>query len=106
MYVATGEFDLLLGNVASLKVKRSVVKPLVAGLRHHFDVASGEVGDPDLLRRAVIGAAAVSNDATDARAVIEACERWLAARPEAELLAARLRVFRPGDDFPPLADLR
>ena len=60
----------------------------------------------DALVVAVIGVAAVSNDAADARTVVESCERWLGGRPEAELLAARLRVFRPGDDFPPPADLR
>lgn len=99
MYTATGEFDLLYGDVASLKAKRSLVRPLVADLRRRFEVACGEVGDPDLLRRAVIGVAAVSNDAAAARAVVQRCEDAVAARPECELLSARVRVFRPGDDF-------
>ena len=99
MYVATGEFDLLYGGVSSLKAKRSLVWPLVSQLRHRFDVACGEVGDPDLLRRAVIGVAALSSDAAVARAVVQRCEEFIAARPESELLSASLRVFVPGEDF-------
>jgi hypothetical protein len=99
MYVATGEFDLLLGDVPSLKVKRSLVRPIVAHLQRHFDVACAEVGDSDLLRRAVIGVASVSNDSAAARATLEACERYLAQRPECDLLGAAIRVFQPSHDF-------
>jgi uncharacterized protein YlxP (DUF503 family) len=42
--------DLLLGDVHSLKGKRSVVRPLVAELRRRFAVAAAEVGDADLSR--------------------------------------------------------
>jgi uncharacterized protein YlxP (DUF503 family) len=101
MYVATGEFDLLFGEVPSLKAKRGLVRPLVAELRRRFDVSCGEVGDADLLRRAVIGVAVVSNDAAVARGVVERCEGLIAARPECDLLAARVRLFRPGEDFRP-----
>lgn len=100
MYVASAEFDLLLGDVHSLKAKRGLVRPLVAELRRRFEVAVGEVGDADLHRRAVIGVAAVSNDATAARAVVLSCEELVASRPEFELLSARLRVFQPAEDFP------
>ncbi len=100
MFVATGEFDLLLGAVPSLKAKRSLVRPLVAELQRRFGVACGEVGEADLLRRAVIGVASVSNDAAAARATAEQCERFVARRPEFDLLSARVRVYRPGDDFP------
>ncbi len=99
MYVATGQFDLLFGDVSSLKAKRGLVRPLVAEVRRRFEVSCGEVGDADLLRRAVIGVAAVSNDAAAALAVVERCEEFVAARPEGEMLAARVRVFRPGEDF-------
>lgn len=100
MFVATGEFDVLFGDVQSLKAKRSLVRPLVAELRRRFDVAAGEVGDADLLRRAVVGVAAISNDPSVARAAVQRCEALLAARPELELLSARVRLFSPADDFP------
>jgi uncharacterized protein YlxP (DUF503 family) len=100
MYVATGAFDVLFGDVGSLKVKRGLVRPLVADLRRTFAVSCGEVGDADPLRRAVIGVAAVANEAGAALAVVEQCERFVARRPECDLLSAAVRVFRPEIDFP------
>ena len=38
MWIGWIEFDLLLGDVHSLKAKRSVVRPLVAELRRRFPV--------------------------------------------------------------------
>ncbi len=57
MYVGTLSFDLLLGDVHSLKEKRSVVRPIVAELQRKFSVSAAEVGDQDLHRRARIGVA-------------------------------------------------
>lgn len=101
MYVASGEFDLLLlPQLSSLKDKRAVVRPLVAELRRRFDVAAAEVGESDLHERAVIGAAAVSNSADHARHTMNACEDWLSRQPAADLLSAAIRVYRPSEDFP------
>lgn len=55
MYVAVLELDVLLGDVRSLKQKRSVVRPVVAELRRRFEVAVAEAGDQNLHRRALIG---------------------------------------------------
>ena len=63
MYIGTLSFDLLLGDVRSLKEKRSVVRPIVAELQRKYAVSVAEVGDQDLHRRAEIGLAAVSGDA-------------------------------------------
>lgn len=100
MFVATGEFDLMLGAISSLKDKRAIVRPLVSELRRRFTVAAAEVGDADLHRRAIIGVAVVSNEAGQAAAVIRSCEDWLAAQPATELLSARVRVMNPSEDFP------
>ncbi|MHA3704282.1 DUF503 domain-containing protein [Jatrophihabitans sp. YIM 134969] len=88
--------DLLLGDVRSLKDKRGVVRPIVAALRR-LDVAAAETGAVDLHRRTEIGVAAVGNDHTHVREVLEACERLVAGRPEVELLSTRLRVFDDDD---------
>jgi uncharacterized protein len=94
VYVGALTLDLLLGDVRSLKQKRSLVRPLVADLRRHFPGAAvGETGHLDLHRRAEIGVAVVSPDAAHATEVLEACERFAAARPEIELLSARQRLF-------------
>ena len=51
------ELDLLLGDVHTLKEKRSVVRPIVAELQRRFAVSAAEVGDQDLHRRATVGVA-------------------------------------------------
>jgi uncharacterized protein YlxP (DUF503 family) len=98
MYVGTVEFDLLLGDVHSLKEKRSIVRPIVAELRRRFDVAAAEVGHHDLHRRASVGVAVVAADGAHCRDVLDECERFVAGRPEAELLSAGRRLFGPGDE--------
>lgn len=97
MYVGTLELDLLLGDVHSLKEKRSVVRPIVAELRRRYDVAAAEAGHVELHRRSLVGVATVSVDAGHCREVLEACERLVAARPEIELLSARRRLYGEDD---------
>lgn len=100
MFVGALEFDILLGDVRSLKEKRSLVKPLVAELVK-FGVAAVEAGDQNLHRRALIGVAYVSADAGHLANVLDRCERQVAGHPELQLLAVRRRVFGPHDEFTP-----
>ena len=94
MFVAALTLDVLLGDVRSLKQKRSVVRPLVAELRRRYPGASvAETGHLDLYRRAEIGVAVASATATHATGVLTECERMVAGRPEIELLSARQRLF-------------
>ena len=96
MYVGALTLDVLLGDVRSLKLKRSVVRPLIAEVHRRFPAAAvGETGHLELYRRAEIGIAVVSSTAANARQVLEACERFVAERPEIELLAARQRLLTP-----------
>ncbi|MCU1472274.1 DUF503 domain-containing protein [Amnibacterium sp.] len=97
MWIGWIEFDLLLGDVHSLKGKRSVVRPLVAELRRRFAVAAAEVGTLDLHRRAGVGVSAVAADARHVTEVLDEIERFVAARPETELLSAR-RGLASSDD--------
>jgi hypothetical protein len=98
MYVGALELDVLLGDVHSLKQKRSVVRPVVAELRRRFEVAAAEAGHLDLHRRAVVGVSCVAADHGHVVAVLDSCERLVAARPELELLSARRRVMGPEDE--------
>ncbi|MCQ4043665.1 DUF503 domain-containing protein [Streptantibioticus rubrisoli] len=97
MYVGTLSFDLLLGDVRSLKEKRSVIRPIVAELQRRYGVSVAEVGDQDLYRRAEIGIAVVSGDLGHIKGVLDRCERWMAARPEVDLLSARERIHGEDD---------
>jgi uncharacterized protein len=99
VYVGALTLDVLLGDVRSLKQKRSVVRPLIAELRRRFPgVAVGETGHLDLHRRAEIGIAVVSSTAANAREVLEACERFVAGRPEIDLLSARQQLLTDEGD--------
>jgi uncharacterized protein YlxP (DUF503 family) len=91
------EFDLLLGDVRSLKQKRSVIRPVLAELRRKFNASAAETGSHDLHRRAGIGVAIASADRAHAVDVLDAAERLVAAHPEFELLSAR-RDLRRSDD--------
>ncbi|MEU6644875.1 DUF503 domain-containing protein [Saccharomonospora sp. NPDC046836] len=97
MFVGSLELDLLLGDVRSLKQKRSLVRPLLADVRKRFDVAAAEAGHLDLHRRTLVGIAVVAADGEHVRDVLDACERFVAARPEVELLSVRRRLLDPED---------
>jgi uncharacterized protein YlxP (DUF503 family) len=98
MWIGWLEFDLLLGDVHSLKQKRSVVRPVVAELRRRFAVTAAETGDQELYRRAGIGVAVVSADRAHVVDVLDAAERLVASRPDMELLSARRGLRRSTDD--------
>lgn len=66
MWIAWIEFDVLLGDVQSLKEKRSVLRPVIAEIRKHFDVSVAEV------------------------------EHHVAVRPGIDLLSARSRIITTG----------
>jgi len=97
MWTGTLELDLLLGDVHSLKDKRSVVRPIVAEIRRRHDVAVAEVDHVELHRRAGIGVAAVSGDQAHVLQLLDAVEDLVAGRPEVELLSAR-RTLHSSED--------
>ena len=97
MFTGSVAFDLLLGDVRSLKQKRSLVRPLVAELRRKYDVSAAEAGHLDLHRRALVGVAVVAADRAHCVDVLDACERLVAGRPEIELLSARQQFLSSTD---------
>jgi uncharacterized protein YlxP (DUF503 family) len=98
VFVGSLSLDLLLGDVHSLKEKRSVVRPIVAELRRAFSVSAAETGHLELHRRAEVGLSVVAPDAGHCREVLDACERLVANRPEVDLLAARRRLWDDADE--------
>jgi uncharacterized protein YlxP (DUF503 family) len=98
MFAGVLEIDLLLGDVQSLKEKRSLIRPIVAEVRKKFEVSVAEAGNLELHRRALIGVAVVAADAAHCVEVLEGCERLVAARPEVEVLSTRQRLFGEEDE--------
>lgn len=99
MYVGALTLDVLLGDVRSLKDKRSVVRSVIAEVRRRQPAAAvAETGCADLHRRAEIGVAVVASTAAHCVEVLDACERVVAARPGIELLSARQRLFNEDEE--------
>ncbi|MDQ0870580.1 uncharacterized protein YlxP (DUF503 family) [Arthrobacter sp. V1I9] len=97
MWIGWIEFDILLGDVQSLKEKRSVIRPLLADIKRRYDVSVAEVGDHDQYRRSQVGAGLVAADRAHLVEVLDAVERFVAGRPEIELLSARQRDHHSED---------
>ena len=98
MHVGTLSADLLLGDVRSLKEKRSIIQPILAELTRRLPVSAGEVGQADLHRRGLIGVAVVGADPTRCRSVLDAAERMIVAHPEVEVLSVRRRLWNDEDE--------
>jgi len=92
------EFDLLLGDVHSLKGKRAVIRPILADLRRTTEASVAEVGEQELHRRAMVGVAVVAAGADRVTEVLDRAERLVAGRPDITLLSARRRLRRSDDD--------
>jgi uncharacterized protein YlxP (DUF503 family) len=97
MWIGWIELDLLLGDVHSLKEKRSVVRPVVAELQRRFSVSAAEVAGQELHRRAAVGASLVAADRSHVVDVLDAVERHVAGRPELDLLSARRGLLTSDD---------
>lgn len=89
MWIGWIWFDLLLGDVHSLKEKRSILRPLVADLSRRTEAAAAEVGAHDLHRRAEVGVSVVASDAARVRDVLDRAERVLDDHPETVVLSTR-----------------
>ncbi|HET8927776.1 MAG TPA: DUF503 family protein [Microbacterium sp.] len=103
MWIGWIEFDLLLGDVHSLKEKRSILRPLIADLSRRTEVtateaAVAEVGAHDLHRRAEVGVAVVAAEASRVRDLLDRAERAVAdEHPEVTLLSTRRGLHSSAD---------
>lgn len=87
MFACALSIDLHLPECRSLKAKRSVVKPIVEGLRRRYQVAAAEVGSADSWQRAQIGVAVVSGSQHHACDILDEVERFVWSHPEVQVLS-------------------
>lgn len=97
MWIGFAEFDYLLGDVHSLKQKRSVIRPIIAEIRRRYAVSAAEVEHLEVHRRTLIGVSVVAADRAHVIDVLTEVERFAAGRPEVELLSMRQRVIASDD---------
>ncbi|TQN32445.1 hypothetical protein FHX37_2405 [Haloactinospora alba] len=98
MFIGALTLDILLGDVRSLKQKRSVVRPIVAELQRAFSVSVAETGNQELYRRCEIGVAVAASTAAHCSNLMDSCERTVADHPEIDLLSARQRIFNAEEE--------
>lgn len=97
MWIGWNEFDILLGDVHSLKGKRSLVRPIIADIRKQFQISVAEVDDTSLRRRARLGVSTVSGDRFHLEETLNKVEGFVANRHEIELLSSKLRIVQSTD---------
>ena len=85
MHVAVVQCELHITTSRSLKEKRAVLRPIVEGLRHRFQISVAEVGYQDKWQRALIGMAVVSDSYAHAVDVVDTVERWVWSKPEIDV---------------------
>ena len=71
MFVAAARVELHVHGSQSLKAKRGVLQAIKQRVRNEFNVSIAEVGGQDTWQVAVLGLAAVSEEAQDARIRLE-----------------------------------
>src|SRR5205807_135802 len=85
--------DLIIPEANSLKDKRSVLKSMLEGIRHKFNVSAAEVEHMDIWRRASVGIACVSNSQMFADQVLNKVVDWVEANPRVNVTNVRIEFL-------------
>ena len=70
---------LHLPGVASLKEKRSRIKPLLSRLHRQFNLSTAEMGLQDMWQEALIACAMLGNDTAHLQSALETVRKWVQA---------------------------
>jgi uncharacterized protein YlxP (DUF503 family) len=93
MVVGICSIDLRIPGNDSLKGKRSVVRRIKERVKHTFNVSIAEVEDLDLLQRAGLGIAFVSNDASHVHSTLSKVVNFIEHLYMAEILDYHIEVW-------------
>lgn len=80
MNVSGLTIELFLPGCRSLKQKRGIIKPILAGLHKQFNISAAEVDLHDSHSAAMIACVVVSNDAAHSQRVLARVPAWLEKR--------------------------
>lgn len=85
---------LQLPGCASLKEKRSRLKPLLARLHKEFNISTAELDHQDQWGSAILGCALVSNDAAFTQRSLQNITRWLTLNwPDVTLVDEEIELY-------------
>jgi hypothetical protein len=94
MVIGACTIELYIPANNSLKGKRGILKPILAGLRREFNVSAAEVAENDAWQSAVLGLACVSNEAGFAHSLLEKSVQWLQAHhPEVQVVDWQIEII-------------
>lgn len=93
MHVGILHVSLHVPEARSLKEKRQVVRSILDRTRNRFRVAAAEVEDQDLHRKAVLGFASVSGQASHAESIVRNILEALRTHPAARVIDYDLDVL-------------
>ncbi len=80
--------EIHIGESASLKAKRTVVKHLVETAKVRFGVAAAEVGFQDQWQRSQLAFAAVAGSVRHVEEVLDSVERFIWSHPEVTVIGS------------------
>ena len=87
MKVAAIRIELHIGTAQSLKEKRSVLRPVIEGLRRSVSLSVAEVDHQNTWQRAAICVAAVARDMTELDRMIDHTRRHFDSQLQCEMVA-------------------
>jgi uncharacterized protein YlxP (DUF503 family) len=93
MVVGICRIDLRIPGNDSLKGKRSVVRRIKERVKNTFNVSVAEVDDLDMLQRAGLGIAFVSNDASHVHSTLSKVVNFIEHMYIAEVLDYHIEVW-------------
>jgi len=93
MFVGVLQVELALHKARSLKEKRHTIRSVLDRVRSSFNVSAAEVGRLDSWQSAVLGFAAVSNDADHVRGLLQRLLNHLRSHPVARIVDSSLEVL-------------
>jgi uncharacterized protein YlxP (DUF503 family) len=93
MFVAAATVELHIHGSQSLKAKRGVTQAIKQRVRNEFNVSIAEVGGQDTWQVAVLGLAAVSEDAQDARTRLERAIDFIEGLHLAEVTSQEVEIL-------------
>jgi len=94
MHVGLLTLHFLLPGCASLKEKRSRIKPIIARLHREFNISVAEVDRQDAWQEAVIACALVSNDKAHTQRSLQVVVQFVESNwPDENLLDHQLELI-------------
>lgn len=94
MHITLLTLEIAIPGCASLKEKRSRLKPLLARLRREFNVSTAEVGLQDRWGEAQIACVIVSASAANNQRTLQQAARWIEQHwPDLDLVDERIETI-------------